>query len=83
MKGYVVRKGDRYYAVIYEGIDPITGRERRRTARRLQLAVANFRTARRSCAARDLTTQICRDSPPALVPPIAQRRPTRRRSTRG
>ena len=30
MKGYVARKGDRYYAVIYEGIDPITGRERRR-----------------------------------------------------
>ena len=24
------RKGDRYYAVIYEGADPITGRERRR-----------------------------------------------------
>ena len=30
MKGYVARKGDRYYAVIYEGIDPLTGRERRR-----------------------------------------------------
>ncbi|MFN6120866.1 MAG: tyrosine recombinase XerC, partial [Actinomycetes bacterium] len=30
MKGYVARKGDRYYAVIYEGTDPITGRERRR-----------------------------------------------------
>jgi hypothetical protein len=30
MQGYVARKGDRYYAVIYEGIDPITGRERRR-----------------------------------------------------
>ena len=30
MQGYVARKGDRYYAVIYEGTDPITGRERRR-----------------------------------------------------
>lgn len=30
MKGYAVRKGDRWYAVIYEGIDPVTGRERRR-----------------------------------------------------
>ena len=30
MNGYVARKGDRYYAVIYEGIDPITGRGRRR-----------------------------------------------------
>jgi hypothetical protein len=29
MKGYVARKGNRWYAVIYEGIDPITGRERR------------------------------------------------------
>ncbi|MEP6893928.1 MAG: hypothetical protein ABI927_09130, partial [Gaiellaceae bacterium] len=30
MQGYVARKGERYYAVIYEGTDPITGRERRR-----------------------------------------------------
>ena len=30
MKGYVARKGNRWYAVIYEGIDPVTGRERRR-----------------------------------------------------
>jgi hypothetical protein len=30
MQGYVARKGHRYYAVIYEGIDPLTGRERRR-----------------------------------------------------
>jgi hypothetical protein len=30
MKGYVTRKGDRWYAVIHEGLDPITGRERRR-----------------------------------------------------
>ena len=29
MKGYVARKGVRWYAVIYEGQDPITGRERR------------------------------------------------------
>ena len=30
MKGYVVRKGGQFYAVIYEGLDPLTGRERRR-----------------------------------------------------
>jgi len=30
MKGYVARKGNRWYAVIYEGVDPITGKERRR-----------------------------------------------------
>lgn len=29
MKGYVRRKGDRWYAVIYEGVDPATGKERR------------------------------------------------------
>lgn len=29
MKGYVARKGDRWYAVIYEGLDPVTGKERR------------------------------------------------------
>jgi hypothetical protein len=29
MKGYVARKGNRWYAVVYEGTDPITGRERR------------------------------------------------------
>jgi integrase len=30
MKGYVARRRGRFYAVIYEGLDPITGRERRR-----------------------------------------------------
>lgn len=30
MRGYTAKKGRRYYAVIYEGIDPATGRERRR-----------------------------------------------------
>lgn len=30
MKGYVSKKGERYYAVVYEGLDPLTGRERRR-----------------------------------------------------
>jgi hypothetical protein len=29
MKGYVARKRDRWYTVIYEGLDPVTGRERR------------------------------------------------------
>lgn len=30
MNGYVARKGDRWYAVVYEGVDPETGKERRR-----------------------------------------------------
>ena len=29
MKGYTARKGNRWYAVIYHGLDPITGREQR------------------------------------------------------
>jgi integrase len=29
MKGYVRQRGDRYYAVIYEGRDPVTGKEHR------------------------------------------------------
>jgi hypothetical protein len=29
MKGYVARKGDRWYAVVYEGLDPVTGKEKR------------------------------------------------------
>lgn len=30
MKGYVTRKGNNWYAVIYDGLDPNTGKERRR-----------------------------------------------------
>jgi len=30
MQGYIARKRDRWYVVIYEGVDPETGRERRR-----------------------------------------------------
>lgn len=30
MRGYTVKKGKQYYAVVYEGIDPATGKERRR-----------------------------------------------------
>lgn len=30
MQGHVKRRGDRFYAVIYEGLDPVTGRELRR-----------------------------------------------------
>jgi len=30
MRGYTAKKGDRYYAVIYEGVDPATGKEKRR-----------------------------------------------------
>ena len=29
MKGYVAQKGNGWYAVIYHGLDPVTGRERR------------------------------------------------------
>ncbi|MEX0667761.1 MAG: hypothetical protein WD313_05475 [Acidimicrobiia bacterium] len=29
MRGYVARKGNRWYAVVYEGLDPVTGKERR------------------------------------------------------
>jgi hypothetical protein len=29
MKGYVAKKGSNWYAVIYEGTDPVTGKERR------------------------------------------------------
>src|SRR5688500_11980502 len=30
MKGHVRQRGDRFYAVIYEGLDPVTGQEIRR-----------------------------------------------------
>src|SRR5438093_7728175 len=30
MRGYTTKKGNRYYAVIYEGVHPTTGKERRR-----------------------------------------------------
>lgn len=30
MKGYITRKGNNWYVVIYEGLDPTTGKERRR-----------------------------------------------------
>jgi integrase len=30
MRGHIARKGNRYYAVVYEGIDPQTGRDRHR-----------------------------------------------------
>ena len=29
MKGYTARKGNRWYAGIYQGLDPVTGREQR------------------------------------------------------
>lgn len=29
MHGHVARNRDRYYADIYEGLDPVTGKERR------------------------------------------------------
>ena len=29
MKGYIAKKGNQHYAVIYEGLDPVTGKEKR------------------------------------------------------
>lgn len=29
MRGYVTKKGKKYYVVIYDGIDPATGKEKR------------------------------------------------------
>jgi integrase len=63
VKGYVSRKGSRWYAVIYEGIDPVTGRERRSwhpagvercDAERLASRLAREREGRRD-ATRSLT----------------------------
>jgi hypothetical protein len=53
MQGHVARKRDRYYAVIYEGLDPVTGKERRSwhpagTDRGEAEALAT-RLARRAC----------------------------------
>ena len=55
MQGYVACKGDRYYAVIYEGLDPLTGRERRRW----HPAGNDKATAERLAA--DLADRRCRD----------------------
>ncbi len=59
--GYVVNRQDRWYAVNYEGIDPLTGRDRRRwhpavdeeTARALAEALPTART--RSSASHGMT----------------------------
>ena len=56
MQGYVVRKGQQWYAVVYAGLDPVTGRERRRwhaagtdrpTAERLARQLARAEQLRR------------------------------------
>jgi hypothetical protein len=63
MKGYVARKGNRWYAVVYEGVDPISGRERRSwhpagteraDAKRLAAQLASERNGRND-SARSLT----------------------------
>jgi hypothetical protein len=63
MKGYVAQRRGRYYAVIYEGLDPVTGRERRRwhpagtnraDAERLAIELAGKET-RRADVLRSLT----------------------------
>ena len=56
MQGYIVRKGQQWYAVVYAGLDPVTGRERRRwhaagtdrpTAQRLARQLARAEQLRR------------------------------------
>ena len=63
MKGYVARKGSRWYAVTCEGVDPISGRERRSwhaagteraDAERLAARLASERSGRND-GARSLT----------------------------
>lgn len=55
MKGHIAKKGNRWYAVIYDGLDPITGRERRiwhpAGADRVQAERLAARLAPRSTAA--------------------------------
>ena len=69
MQGYVARKGDRFYAVIYEGIDPITGRERRRW----HPAGTNRSVAGQ--LASELARRRCRDGDHERAQPHARRLP--------
>lgn len=59
MKGYVARKGGRWYAVIYEGLDPVTGRERRswHTAGTERAAPRGLRHGWRASATGQMTRQ--------------------------
>jgi hypothetical protein len=63
MNGYIAQRGGRFYVVIYEGRDPVTGKEQRRwhpagtdrtEAERLAAALAAKET-RRVDAVRSLT----------------------------
>ena len=69
MRGHLVQQGDRYYAVVYEGIDPATGKERHRWypagddaqgrregARRSRQASARRRLPSRPSGSRSATT---------------------------
>jgi hypothetical protein len=47
MRGHIARKGNRYYAVVYEGLDPKTGKERHRW-----YAAGDTRKGRRESARR-------------------------------
>src|SRR5438046_539358 len=49
MKGYVAQKGNRWYAVIYDGLDPVTGQERRRASSPTSVLEVHL-TIRRSLA---------------------------------
>lgn len=71
MDGYVARKGERWYAVIYEGLDPVTGKERRTwhpagTSRddavRLAAALAEKVNGRNDQATRSIPTRSPRPS---------------------
>ena len=52
MKGYTAKKGSQYYAVIYEGLDPVTGKEIRTWHR------AGTNKAKAEKLARKLATEI-------------------------
>lgn len=62
MRGHVTRKGDVWYAVIYEGIDPVTGKERRRWHRagtdRSEAETLAARLAAASAARRDRPSEL-------------------------
>ncbi|MGH9242935.1 MAG: hypothetical protein ACRD29_01175 [Acidimicrobiales bacterium] len=71
MKGYVAKKGNRWYAVIYEGIDAVTGRERR-----------SWHPAGTDRAdAKRLAARLAQD-PDCCIPPTAGRASRRRPSMR-
>jgi hypothetical protein len=67
VQGYVVAKGRRFYAVVYDGIDPFTGRERRHwqaagSDRRQAELLARDLARRFATAHRDVGLSLARSS---------------------